>query len=209
MAELSIFNTKIKSVFQLLGNKENNISYSVGYGLANSNKFLELFLKSLNIQTPFQPLKIKIHLQAHERDKGFTDFEIIQENEFHIIVEAKRGWNFPSDEQINKYATRLSFQGSGAKDKRILIFNESIPAYANAHFPTKSLLSIPVQVISWSDIQKIISSAKAIGKDADNRMLKELNIYLEQISTMQKKDSNWVYIVSLGKGIPPTWNISF
>ena len=156
MAELSIFNTKIKSIFQLLGSKENNISYSVGYGLANSNKFLELFLKSLNIQTPFDPSKIKIHLQTHERDKGFTDFEILQENEFHIIVEAKRGWNFPSYDQINKYATRMSFQNSTAKDKRILIFNESIPAYANAHFPIKFLLTIPVEAISWNDIQNAI-----------------------------------------------------
>lgn len=210
MAELLIFDNKITSIFQLLGTKENDISYSVGFGLANSNHFLENFLKYLNIKTPFQPTKIKIHLQAYEKDKGFTDFEIIQENEFHIIIEAKRGWNFPSQSQLNKYATRTSFINSTTKDKRILVFNESIPAYTNAHFGVFTLQNIPVQVISWNDIENIISKSKAIGRDADNRMLKELNIYLEKISTMQKKDSNWVYVVSLSNGIPnPSWSISF
>ena len=35
MTELYIFNDKIESVFQLIGKKENDISYSVGYAFAN------------------------------------------------------------------------------------------------------------------------------------------------------------------------------
>ncbi|MGV3460250.1 MAG: hypothetical protein ACO1N9_07330 [Flavobacterium sp.] len=210
MTEMSIFGNRITSVFELLGTKENNISYSVGFSLARSPAFLENFLKYLNITIPFEPKKIKIHLQEHQKNGGFTDFEIIQEGEFHLIIEAKRGWHFPGVAQVTKYVSRPTFLNSTAKDKRILVFNESIPAYTNVHFGISVLLGIPVQVISWRDIQAIVQKSKVIGKDADNRMLKELNIYLEKISTMQKKDSNWVYVVSLSKGIPdPSWAISF
>lgn len=209
MADLYIFNDKIESIFQLLGQKENDISYSVGYAFSNCRHFLQKFLQHIKIKTPFDPDKIKIRLQAHEKDKGFTDFEIIQDNEFHIVVEAKRGWNFPSKDQLDKYATRLSFAASTAKDKRIIVFNESIPAFTKTHFGITAIRTIPVEVVSWSDIQKIASSSKSIGRDTENRLLKELNIYLDKISSMQKIDSNWVYVVSLGSGIPDKWSISW
>lgn len=209
MADLYIFNDKIESVFQLLGQKENDISYSVGYAFSNCRHFLQKFLQHIKIKAPFDPDKIKIRLQTHEKEKGFTDFEIIQDNEFHIIVEAKRGWTFPSKAQLDKYATRPTFVSSTAKDKRIVVFNESIPAFTKTHFGITTIKTIPVEVISWNDIQKIASSSKAIGRDTENRLLKELNIYLDKISSMQKIDSNWVYVVSLGSGIPDKWSVSW
>jgi len=205
MTELYIFNNKVESIFQLLGQKENDISYSVGFAFGNCRQFLQKFLQHINIKTPFQPDKIKIRLQAHEKESGFTDFEIIQENEFHIIIEAKRGWAFPTQTQLDKYAARLSFKNSTAKDKRIIVFNESIPAFTKTHFNP----SFPVDVISWKIIYQLSTSSKSIGRDAENRILKELNIYLNKISSMQKIDSNWVYVVSLGSGIPDKWSISW
>ena len=209
MADLYIFNDKIESIFQLLGQKENDISYSVGYAFSNCRSFLQKFLQHIRIKTPFDPDKIKIRLQTHEKEKGFTDFEIIQDNEFHIVVEAKRGWTFPSKDQLDKYATRPTFVSSTAKDKRIIVFNESIPAFTKTHFGITAIKTIPVEVVSWSDIQKIATSSKAIGRDTENRLLKELNIYLDKISSMQKIDSNWVYVVSLGSGIPDKWSVSW
>jgi len=205
MAELYIFRDKVDSIFQLIGTKENDISYSVGYAFANCKIFLQNFLKYINVKTPFQPDKIFIRLQTHEKEKGFTDFEIIHENEFHIIIEAKRGWVFPTQQQLDKYAARPTFKNSTAKDKRIIVFNESIPAFTDTHFNP----SFPVRVISWKEIQQLTNSSIAIGRDAENRLLKELNIYLNKIISMQKTDSNWVYVVSLGSGIPPKWRISW
>lgn len=209
MPDLYIFNDKIESVFQLLGQKENDISYSVGYAFGNCATFLQKFLQYLKIKTPFEPDKIKIRLQAHEKDKGFTDFELIQDNEFYIIIEAKRGWVFPTKTQLDKYATRVSFVTSNAKDKRIIVFNESIPAYTKTHFGITDIRKIPVEVISWNGLVKIASSSKSIGRNAENKLLKELIIYLNKISSMQKTDSNMVYVVSLGSGIPDKWTISW
>jgi hypothetical protein len=209
MPDLYIFNDKIESVFQLLGQKENDISYSVGYAFGNCKTFLQKFLQYLKIKTPFEPDKIKIRLQAHEKDKGFTDFELIQDDEFHIIIEAKRGWVFPTKTQLDKYATRVSFVTSNAKYKRIIVFNESIPAYTKTHFGITDIRKIPVEVISWNDLEKIASSSKSIGRNAENKLLKELIIYLNKISSMQKTDSNMVYVVSLGSGTPDKWTISW
>jgi hypothetical protein len=209
MAELYIFNDKVDSIFQLLGQNENDISYSVGYTFGTCHHFLQKFLQHININIPFQPGKIKIRLQTHEKEKGFTDFELLQEGEFHIIIEAKRGWTFPTRTQLDKYASRPSFKNSTARDKRIVVFNESIPAFTKTHFSITDIQSIPVEVISWKDIQKLTKISISIGRDAENRLLRDLNIYLDKISSMQKIDSNWVYVVSLGGGIPANWSISW
>lgn len=209
MSDLYIYNDKVESIFQLLGQKENDISYSVGYAFANCSHFLKSFLKLANVATSFEPEKVRIQLQTHEKDKGFTDFEIVHEGEFHFIIEAKRGWNFPTDDQLSKYANRLSFKKSTAKMKGIIIFNESTPSFTLANFGKTFINGIPVHVISWNTIQQLTRSAIKIGKDTENRFLKELNKYLEKISTMQKIDSNWVYVVSLGSNIPENWKISW
>ena len=209
MSELYIFNKKIESIFQLLGEKENNISYSVAYSLSTCKEFLKNFLKHLGIRTPFDPEKIKIILQQHEREKGFTDFEIIQEREFHILIEAKRGWSFPSLDQLTKYTKRHSFKNSRAKEKRFLIFNESTPAFTQTHFKTNKIDDTVIEVIPWQILEKLTIASIKKGRDADNRLLRELNLYLQKISTMQKIDSNWVYVVSIGPGGPEKWNISW
>ncbi len=209
MADLYLFRKKVSSVFQLLGEKENDVSYSVGWAFAHCREFLVQFLKKIKVNTDYDSEKIQILLQQYENKKGFTDFEIIQDSKFHIIIEAKRGWNFPARNQLEKYAARKSFLRSSAPDKRIIIFNESTPAFTQTHFRINKISSIPVQVISWSDLQKIAAASIRIGRNSDNRLLKELSSYFERIITMQKMDSNWAYVVSLGKGNPDQWKISW
>ena len=208
--ELSIFNRKVTSLFQLLGQKENHISYSVGYALSYSPKFLDIFLRSLGIKVVFEPSKIAINLQLHESKGGFTDFEIIHPD-FHIIIEAKRGWSFPSQVQLDKYVNRPSFKASSVKTKLLVIFNESTVAYTTAHFPVTHVQGIPVKVFSWIDVQRLTSQATKLKPYSENFILHELTKYIEQISTMQKKDSNLVYVVSLGPGIPKDsgWKLTF
>lgn len=209
MTELYIYDRKIESVFQLLGQKENDISYSVGYSLSNCRQFLSEFLRHLGIKTKFEPEKIKIRLQVHESDKGFTDFEIIKEGEFHIIIEAKRGWIFPTKKQLEKYVTRTSFIKSTAKYKRIIVFNESTPEFTKSHFDIHSIKGVRLQVISWKTIQELAQNSKRTGRDSDNKTIKELTTYLDQVITMQKVDSNLVYVVSLGSGTNDSWKIGW
>lgn len=209
MPELRLFTEQIESVFQLLGQKENDISYSVGYSLANCKTFLGNFLKVVGVEKPVEMDNVKIQLQTYEKEKGYTDFEIILEDQFHLIIEAKRGWNFPLYEQLEKYVTKPSFLQAKAKLKKVIIFNESTPAYTQAQFGMEAIHQVPIQVLSWRDVQQIALDSTAPGRTVENRILKELSSYLKIISTMQNIDSNKVYVVSLGSNKPKGWEISW
>lgn len=209
MSNLFINNDQINSVFTLLGEKENNISYSVAYSLANCKIFLKNFMLEVGygVLNDDECKRTDIILQNFDNEPGITDIEIILMDKFHIIIEAKRGWVFPSPSQIQKYSGRSTFK---AKDvyKRLIVFNESNPEFTTRHFPYKEIDDVPVLVMSWKQIKNIVSRSSGMGRDFENRLLKELGVYLDKISTMQKKQNNRVYVVSLG-GVPEGWNISF
>lgn len=209
MSNLFINNDRVNSVFTLLGEKENNISYSVAYGLANCRVFLKNFMLEVGygILTDDECKRTDIILQNFDNEPGITDIEIILMDKFHIIIEAKRGWIFPSTGQILKYSGRSTFKGKDVY-KKLLVFNESNPEFTARHFPHKEIDDVPIVVMSWKQIKNIVSNSISAGRDFENRLLKELAIYLDKISTMQKKQNNKVYIVSLG-GVPEGWNISF
>jgi hypothetical protein len=79
---------------------------------------------------------ININLQKYEKGKGFTDFEIILPGEFHLIIEAKRGWFFPTEAQLRKYASRQEFSESPVATKKIIVLTECSQEYANTYYST-------------------------------------------------------------------------
>jgi len=209
MSDLLIYNKKIDSVFQLLGEKENDISFSVGWALSNTPKFLDIFLKAVIGKTEkYATEDIKIKLQKYEEKRGFTDFEIELTGYFHLIIEAKRDWNFPSRTQLEKYAERKSFKNSNAKIKKIIVVSEASHEYAKANFDIEQVKGVEVIFISWKDIYNYSCQAKKQSSHTGKHLLRELNNYLETIMTMQKNDSNWVYVVALGHGKPKKAKIS-
>lgn len=208
MADLYIYNNKIDSVFQLLGQKENDISYSVGWALANSPTLLTDFLrKTINWKKKLDFDQVKIMLQKYERKKGFTDFEIELPGHFHLIIEAKKGWKLPSIEQLKKYVSRHEFSKSIADIKKVIVLTECSQHFMDAHFNINQVDGIDVLTLSWKDIYELANANK--GTNAEKRLLRQIKKYLEKIMTMQKKDSNWVYIVSLGYGKPKHWEIGW
>lgn len=209
MPELFIHNQKINSIFQLLGTKEDDISFSVGYAFSKCSFFLENFLNRLNLKSSLDLDKVTIHLQEYEKKKGFTDFELIQADDFHIIIEAKRGWIFPTEAQLSKYESRPRFKASKAKDKRIVIFNESNQAFCQANFDLPAINSVPIEVVSWNDVRGIANKSLSKGSHKEKNILKELITYLKIVGTMQNIDSNLVYVVSLSSKKPENWEINW
>src|SRR3989338_1573200 len=112
---------KVDSVFQLLGERENDMSYSLAWGLAQCPKFLDKFLSAIN-QRNTELTEIEIYLQkGGDKKEGITDIELISPK-FDIIIEAKRGWNRPPKSQFNKYVQRLI--KSGKRTKRLIVLSE-------------------------------------------------------------------------------------
>src|SRR4051794_6259806 len=100
MAELTVGGQRADTVFDLLGRKENDITYALGWGLAQSDDLLSRFLV-LAGATEIDPAQVTLDLQRYRKDDeraGITDIEI-QSPRSHVIVEAKRGWNLPLEEQ--------------------------------------------------------------------------------------------------------------
>lgn len=207
MTKLFLHSREMKSVFQLLGEHENDISYSVAWGLTQCPSFLKVFLQSvLNWNGSVD--EVEIRMQEYEKGRGFTDTEIELNREFHLIIEAKRGWNLPGLSQLQKYATRPSFLQSSCPDKRLIVLSECSKEYAKHRVPDQ-VNGFSVEVLSWKDFYQFSRLAHSSGTHAEKRLLHELNVYLGSLMTMQKIDSNMVYVVSVGGGSPEGWIISW
>ena|ERR1700691_1784310 len=93
VTELTLHSHAVATVFDLLGGKEDDITYSVGWGLAQSEGFTRSVLREAYGDAE-QGEITAIRLQESESGTGRTDVEIETER-LHLIVEAKRGRNLP------------------------------------------------------------------------------------------------------------------
>lgn len=205
MAELTLHSRPVRTVFDLLGGKEDDITYSVGWGLAQSETFARGMLREAFGEAE-QGEIAAIRLQESERGTGRTDVEIETE-QLHLIVEAKRGWNLPSASQLQQYAERLSEHED--RDGRIMVVAECAPYYP----PVKDLLKpladvpdVPVSYSSWRRVAEMATNTAAASRNhAEKRLLAELTSYLKGLMTMQDVTSNLVYVVVLGQD-PLRWS---
>jgi hypothetical protein len=203
MAELYLHNQKLESIFELLGHKENDITFSVGWVLANCHSFFGIFLKSAlpNIDCTQDAT---IYLQDIKTGGGITDVEIRGAN-FHIIIEAKRGWTLPNNEQLSLYAKRL--KADNDQQNLLIVMSECSPEYAMIHLQSK-LFNIPVKYYSWKNIASLTNKVTN-ACHAEKRLLEQLRIYLRRVVNMQNQLSNLVFVVSLGSSIPEGCSISW
>ena len=113
----------VDSVFSLLGNKEDDMTYSFGWSLKSSPTLLTVFLKSLGLpDVILGGSDVLISLQEHKSNtNGFTDIEITVRGEnnqsAHIIIEAKRGWTDVTQAQVEKYV----FASEEDRDYKIVV----------------------------------------------------------------------------------------
>ena len=133
---------------------------------------------------------------------GYTDLELSDGKTFHVILEAKRGWILPGRDQLNKYAQRPSFLKSKSTNKYIVSLSECSQEYAKRNLPFKTTENgIPVSHISWKEIKEFAEVSQDGASNEQKHLLKDFLDYLGGIMTMQKKQSNMVYIVSYKPGM--------
>lgn len=192
MPNLLLHNRPVESVFSLLGERENAITFSMGWVLSQSPAVLEGFLKKAGAGTDSEPSQLVVALQEFQHDSGITDVEI-RGDRLHVIVEAKRGWSLPTEQQLSKYVPR--FTKTNAVKRLIVTMSECSQAFAGQYQPA-TVGGIPVKHISWSEMSSICRITG--GSHAEKRLTREFRNYLATIVNMQPQDSNWVYVVSLG-----------
>jgi hypothetical protein len=204
MIDLFLNGKQIETVFDLLGDKENDITFSVGWALSRCDEFLSELLKQMLPPGHGPGASHSVRLQEYAVSGGYTDIEIITERA-HVIVEAKRGWNLPHPDQLQKYARRLS---GGASGQAIAVMAECTPEYASLHLPN-SILDIPVRYLSWKQVAGIARGSRSRGSQSDRRLLRELSTYLGRLVQIQNQDSNLVFVVALSNDVPGWATISW
>jgi hypothetical protein len=196
MAQLHLHGQKINTVFDLLGNKENDITFSLGWALAHSDSFQRRLLSNLFPGKETGEVT-HIDLQKHGgKHGGYTDIEMTTDR-VHLIIEAKRGTALPGKAQLKKYVRRFRRRGS----KAIVVMAEREPSFASSNLP-KAVSSVPIRYRSWKQVTKIAKRSVASETHAAKRLLREFGTYMEGLMEMQNQKSNEVYVVALGAAFP-------
>jgi hypothetical protein len=127
--DLFLHGREVRTVFDLLGEKEDDLTYALGWALANSPQLTAALLKDVYLdEAPGAVTGIR--LQEFIAGSGRTDIEIETER-LHLIVEAKRGWNLPPEEQLALYAPRFNGPTGGL----LCVVAEGSPEFAAARLP--------------------------------------------------------------------------
>lgn len=195
MAELFAHNERVETVFDLIGDKENDITKSIAWAFVKCPRLLERVIERL-LHIDVAADCVVIRYQEFEKDKGITDLEITDNQKFYIIIEAKRGWVLPGESQLRLYSERTGFTSSPAKVKAIVSMSECTEDYAKKRLPTvpgTTVLHLP-----WMTICDLAGELRMKTAGKQNYILGELERYIKRIMTTQNKDTNWVYVVSLG-----------
>ncbi len=197
MTQLMVHRQKVDTVFELLGNNENAMTYSLGWALAECDVFSQQLAAMLGLSEGFSDA-MHIWLQKHDPQKGFTDIEIVDPGRVHIIIEAKRGFNIPLFDQLEKYADRLLASHETKAKKMLLVLAESDreEQWLAQHVPDQ-VKQVEVQAISWKQFQNMANNCLTkTSKHSEKWLLRQLIGYLEKVTTMQNQTSNLVYVVS-------------
>ena len=207
MAILESYGREVHSIFQLLGEKENDITLSMSWALAKCPEFLKTVVQHICGMVP-DTEAVTVMNQKYDADTGITDIEVTDHKNFHIIFEAKRGWLLPGADQLTKYSVRLAT--SPASFKHIVTLSECTQEYAGAYLPfTVAPNGIPVKHLSYREIYQMALDSRVASNHEQKHLLAEFCDYLREVMTMQKKDSNMVYVVSLGHGTPDNCVLSW
>ena len=195
MTQLFVRKQKVDTVFELLGSNENAMTYSLGWALAECDVFSQKLAEMLGLSGGFSDA-MHIRLQEFAPQKGFTDIEIIDPGRFHIIIEAKRGFNIPGLGQLKKYAGRLLDTLKARKMLLVLAESDRKEQWLARHVP-EHVKQVEVKAISWKQFQNMANECVAKAKKhSEKRLLRQLIGYLEKVTTMQNQTSNLVYVVS-------------
>lgn len=194
--ELHLHNRPIKTIFRLLGEKENDITFSVGWALSRCDEFAKQFLKNVFPKAETRLCKT-IRLQQSSKHGGFTDIEIQGEN-FLCIVEAKKGWSLPKKRQLKTYTRRFAGRH---QQKLLVVLSECSADYAKLYIPNQ-IQGIRVVHRSWKEVEQIVSNSLKSSQRANKQLLFDLKTYLRGLMNMQNHLSNIVFVVALSTKKP-------
>jgi len=207
MIDLYSSGEKVNSIFHFYGKKENSITNAFVWVLANCPIFTQKLITGIFNSSVCAADDYTVSIQSYEQGKGITDVEITDNENFFVIVEAKRGLSLPGVDQLDLYSRREKFYNSSATHRAIVSMSEHTREFANLHLPP-TVNGFDVYHISWKMLYEISKDSITHSTHKQKWVLNEFSVFLGGLSTMQDQNSNWVYVVSLGRK-PKGWEISY
>jgi hypothetical protein len=182
VAEIRLHSRPVHTVFDLLGDKEDDVTYSVGWGLAQSDAFANALLaRAYGKRKVGEPTAIR--LQESAKDQGRTDIEI-ETDDLHLIIEAKRGWQLPDRSQLKLYLPRL--RKTQPKEPLLVVIAESSAEWVTTQSMPASIDGIPIRYLSWGEVAALAAATAQKSKtNNEKRLLRELHQYLKGLMNMQ------------------------
>jgi len=177
---------EVASVFDLLGQDENDLTAALGFTLSCSQLLLQAFADRV-----FPGAVIgTVNVRMETRDElGRTDLELDTGMEL-AVVEAKRGWLLPGESQLSAYAPRILRRGSGV----LVSLSNASAEWANALLPP-AIGKVPLKHIAWSHIRDDLVVARNNSRGRERFWLDELHEYLKRAIRMRDAADSWVYCV--------------
>ena len=183
------------NVFELMGKDENSATYALGWALERSPKFAARLVKEIAGRT-IDVSDLRIALQKHGDDRGFTDVEVRCDKALHAIVEAKHGFELPGVEQLSRYRPRLREAGF---DSVALVSVSATPGPIARLKLRRDIGGVPVKHLSWGAVRGLAKAARSEASGLEEKLwLRELIDHLEDYAAMNRTRDNRVYVVSLG-----------
>lgn len=165
--ELIRYGQDVNTIFDLFGSKENDMTFSLGWALSRSEKFIRLLISDVCGSAPFQVSDAVIKLQSGRGLNGITDIEIEIGDELILIIEAKKGPQLPTSHQLAKYAKVLS--GSSAKRKYLLALTNASLASAHSRLECDGIPRTHLHHRSWRQIRKLAAKVSRTSESNVNK----------------------------------------
>lgn len=184
-----------KNVFELMGKDENSATYALGWALERSPALASILAEKLAAKA-IEAAEMRVELQTHGEDRGFTDMDLRCGDELHAILEAKQGFSLPRMDQLRRYRPRLDAEPAS---RRVLVSVSAISeSIANRRLPS-DIGGVPVMHLSWGAIRGMAKAARQRAGGFEEKLwLRELINHLEGYAAMERTRDNMVYVVSLG-----------
>jgi hypothetical protein len=198
-------NEPIATIFDLMGNTENDVTAALGYTVSRCPEFASrVLVDPVDYRGDVKALVVR--LQTHTGKGGITDVELVIGQEVAIVVEAKRGPHVPSRDQLRKYVSVL--RRTGAEQQLLVALTNASDALAADALDTQ-VDGVRVVHRSWRRLQEIADESRRDESHQGKRLLDEFVEYLDGVTHMETRYSNMVYVVSLGGGNPDRWKLSW
>ncbi len=192
--ELLRYDKPVGTVFDLLGQKEDDMTYALGFVVSRSPKFAEAVVAELGDALDNGDDGV-VRLQTSDAD-GRTDVEI-ETDQLHVVFEAKRGPTLPTLAQLRRYVPRV--RRAGRTLQRLVAVTNAPEDFARASLPG-DVDGVEVRHLRWRDVRRLAREARRRETNANKRLLEEFGRYLTEMVGMEVIRSNMVYVLSIGAG---------